>query len=416
MEVPDFACTRRGRLRMNQRWIARIRNGIRIERGRIVEIGRFIHANPELGYEEFGASKRIAGYLERLGFEVEMPYAGLKTAFRAVLKGKGRGHKVAVLAEYDALKGLGHGCGHNLISVAAMAAAAGMAACRGRFAGQFEVIGTPGEEGKAGKEDMIRAGAFRHLDACFMTHPSMGNKICIGCTANKMFNVRFKGRSVHAATPQEGINALDAAVLFYNSINSLRQHLGEDARVHAIITNGGQAVNVIPELAEVAVCVRSMDEGYLHGLERRVMNAARSAGRAVGASVSIARRGHWYRSFCPNTALDTLLIESYGNAGIALKRGTGKEGRGSLDMANVSKVVPSSHPYFCIVPKNAGKVALHTLEFLQLANARASYEQAIRAGIGMALAVCRLLSEQNLVKQIKKEFMAGGSKPAKSEG
>jgi len=384
--------------------VTAVRRAVNAEKRRIVKVGRFVHANPELGFAEVCAAKRIADYLGELGFTVEAPYTGFKTAFRAVLKGRARGPAVAVLAEYDALPGLGHGCGHNLITTAAITAAAGMAGCRKHWRGQFEIIGTPAEEMWAGKSLMVDRGAFNHLSACFMTHPSIKSRSTGPSNASRSFTARFRGKAAHAAAaPQDGINALDAAILFFNSVHAMRQHLREDARIHGIITEGGQACNVIPELAEVRMCVRGQDEVYLEVLRKRVAAAARSAAKAIGATVSIQWEKHWYRAFRPNPALDTVLQETFRQARIPLpKARSGPEGRGSLDMANVSRVVPAAHPFFGILPKSAKGVAIHTREFLRYADTPLAYRRAVQAGTGMALAAQRLLSERQTLTGIKR--------------
>ncbi len=384
----------------------RLRAGIAAERRRIIEIGRFIHAHPEEGYQEYRACDRLTAYLDDLGFAITRPYAGLETAFRAVLKGGRQKPRIAVLAEYDALAGLGHGCGHNLISTAALTAAAGVAAC-GRLPGQFELIGTPAEETTAGKAAMVAAGAFQHLDAAIMTHPSVENKITVGCTANRRFTATFHGKAAHAAgAPEAGINALDAAILFFNSVNALRQHLREDARIHGIITHGGEAENVIPERAQIRIGVRSLDEGYLGTLRKRVAACCRSAAKAVGGRVTVKWDKHMYRAFRINRALDQVVLTGYETAGIRLRQGDGCEGRGSLDLANVSQIIPAAHPYFGIVPKNREAVALHTRDFLELADRPYAYTAAIQAGTGLAISAVKLLTHPKTLQAVRKAFRA----------
>jgi amidohydrolase len=382
-----------------------IAKAVRCEKRRIVELGRFIHAHPELGFQEREAARRITGFLEAIGFEIQQPHAKLATAFRARLRGTGRGPVIGVCAEYDALPELGHACGHNLITVTAIAAAAGIAGTRGRWRGQFEIIGTPAEEMHAGKSLMAAAGAFDHLDACFMAHPSTENAATVHSNALKSFTATFRGRAAHAAaSPEAGINALDAAVLFYSSLNAMRQHLREDARVHAIITKGGTSHTVIPALAEVRAGVRSNDEAYLDELVKRIAAAGRSAAKAIGARASIRWDRHGYRAFRLNPALEGVLKESYAAAGIRLRDVVDPTRRGSLDMANVSQIVPAGHPFFSIVPKGAAKAALHTPDFRRLANAPHAYSQAVKAGTGMAIAAARLLTEGQVLKAVKRDF------------
>lgn len=369
-----------------------VRAAIASGKGRILSIGRAIHADPELGFREVHAARQLTGYLRDLGFAVRMPYAGLTTAFRAVLDSGRKGPAVGVIAEYDALAGLGHGCGHNLISVAALAAAAGVRGLKGAWRGTFEVIGTPAEELFAGKGIMADRGAFRHLDACFMVHPTSSDMVTPASNALETVTVCFHGRAAHAAAnPEEGINALDAAVIFLNSLNALRQHLREDARIHAIVTDGGRAVNVIPERAEVKAVVRSCDESYLVVLRRRVAQAARGAARAVGARVSLKWDSKGYRAFRVHPELDALLVDTFRQAGIRLGPAGVRESRGSLDMGNVSRVVPAAHPFFSVIPAGSRPLALHTREFLRQVNTPYAYGRALKAGTGMALAALRLL-------------------------
>ena len=385
--------------------LSQVRTSVSRERKPIIAVGQFIHAHPELGFRERQAADRITAYLEGLGFAVERPYGTLDTAFRAVIRGKGRGPTVGVLAEYDALPEVGHVCGHNLITTAAISAAAGVAGTRASWPGQFEIIGTPAEEMHVGKSPMAAAGAFDHLDACFMTHPSVSSRRTGLSNALRAFKARFRGRAAHAAAaPQLGINALDAAILFFNTVHAMRQHLREDARIHGIITEGGTACNVIPETAAIEVGVRSQDEDYLETLRRQVVRACRSAAAAVGARVTIRWDGHWYRAFRLNDPLDDLLVECYGAAGIRLGRGEASEFRGSLDMGNVSQVVPAAHPFFNIVPRGAAAAGLHTREFAGLANEPASYRAAMKAGTGMALAAVRLLADRKALGLVKRAF------------
>ena len=361
----------------------------------IIKLGRYIHHNPEIGFKEEKAVTSIIEFLNSLGFKTEINYCQLKTAFKSVIKNGNKGKSVAVLAEYDALPGLGHGCGHNLISVAAVTSAVIMTKTRELWEGEFCVIGTPAEELYAGKGIMAERGAFSGIDACFMAHPSSSSMMTVPSNALETIIITFKGKAAHAAVnPEDGINALDAAVLFYNSINSLRQHMREDARLHAIITEGGKAVNVIPDTAEVKVVVRSNDEKYLSELKRRVCNAAKSAGKAIGADVLLKEEKPSYRAFKINLWLDNILRETFKLIGIELGMPHAKESRGSLDMGNVSRIIPSAHPFFSIVPKGKKHIPLHTNRFMKQADTNYAYEQAIKAGIAMALAAISLLARR----------------------
>jgi len=383
--------------------LTRIRRTVQAQREGILDVGQFLYANPETGFKERLAARRITAFLKGLGFEIQAPYAGIETAFRASIR-SGRGRQViAVLAEYDALEGIGHACGHNLITTAALAAAAGMAGCRELWRGRFEVIGTPAEEMLAGKCVMADRGAFDHLDACFMTHPWTESCITLGSNALRSFTATFHGKAAHAAAaPAEGVNALDAALLFFNAIHAMRQHLREDARIHGIVTEGGRAVNVIPERAQVCIGVRALDERYVADLERRVVRACRAAARSVGARVRIRADPHAYRPFRHNAPLDRLLTECYARAGIELRQGEGMEFRGSLDMGNVSQLVPAAHPFFNIFGKGVQTASPHTRGFLEQAALPYACAEAVKAGEGMALAAARLLSDRGTMRAVKK--------------
>ncbi|OGV65617.1 MAG: hypothetical protein A2498_08895 [Lentisphaerae bacterium RIFOXYC12_FULL_60_16] len=382
-----------------------IKDCVRRQASALRAIGRALHAEPEIGFQEHRAVQRVVAFLREQGYRVEHPWVGLKTSFRATLTGRTpRGPCLGVLAEYDALDGLGHACGHNLITVAALSAAVGMAGTRAHWRGRFEIIGTPAEELFAGKGIMADRHAFDHLDACWMTHPSTFNRPIAGANALETLVVQFRGKAAHAAVcPWDGINALDAAVLFINALNAWRQHLHEDARLHAVVRDGGKAVNVIPEQAVVEVVVRSSSEARLDALCRQVRRAARGAGLALGAGVSIRPVKPGYRSFRINAALETVMTEAYNMAGIVFETAKGNETRGSLDMGNVSQIVPASHPFFGIVPAGHTVAALHTRDFMKLANTDYAYQQAMKAGIGMALAAVRLSTDTGAFQAVKQE-------------
>ena len=202
------------------RFVPAIRKAVKRKEDRIIDVGRFIHAHPEPGGKEKRAAKRITACLREFGFEVEMPWGGMSTAFRARISNGNDRPCIAVLAEYDALEGLGHGCGHNLITVAALSAACGMAHFLDGWKGRFEVIGTPAEELLGGKCRMAERGAFDHLDACFMTHPSATSRATMPSNALQSFHAVFHGRAAHAAiAPRDGVNALDAAILFFQHLH-----------------------------------------------------------------------------------------------------------------------------------------------------------------------------------------------------
>src|SRR5947209_3698706 len=207
-------------------------------------IGRDIHHNPELGYEEHRAAGWLTGLLRDHGFEVTPGVADTPTAFTAVRR-DGDGPAIAFLAEYDALAGLGHGCGHNLIATASAGAGIALAQALDRFPGRVQVIGTPAEEGGGGKIRLIRAGIFQEVDAAMMFHPDAKTQVLHWALAVTHMQFEFIGRAAHASgDPEKGINALDAFVLAYNGISMLRQHIKEGARLHGFLTERGTAPNM----------------------------------------------------------------------------------------------------------------------------------------------------------------------------
>ena len=218
------------------------------QRSRLVDLSHRIHANPELSFEETRAAGWLCDYLDDVGFEVERGAYGLATAFSAT-KGSGR-PCVAFLCEYDALPEIGHACGHNVIAAAGAGAAVGLASVIGKLDGSIRVLGTPAEEGGGGKVIMAREGALDGIDIAMMVHPSGNDLLGIDALAITALQVEYRGRAAHAAaSPQHGINALDALVAGYNAVAQLRQHIAPGERVHGIITNGGQAANVVPDYA-----------------------------------------------------------------------------------------------------------------------------------------------------------------------
>lgn len=235
---------------------------LEIRRSELVRLSSDIHDNPELGFQEVKAVSWLSNYLENNGFCVEKGVAGLATAFQATY-GEGK-PKIAVLAEYDALPGIGHGCGHNIIAASAVGAGVASKIVVDNLGGSIIILGTPGEETFGGKIDMIKAGIFDDVDVAMMVHPSVLNMAIYRTLACLPLEVEFFGKAVHAAIhPAEGVNALEAIILAFNSINSLCQHIKEQARIHGIITNGGEAPNVVPAYSAAKFIIRAPDYAYL---------------------------------------------------------------------------------------------------------------------------------------------------------
>ncbi|GAA1805473.1 M20 family metallopeptidase [Nesterenkonia flava] len=334
---------------------------------RLQEVAKDLHEHPEIRFEEHHAAARLTAEVREAGFELEAPYAGLDTAFIGRWSAPGSTENsptIAVFCEYDALEGLGHACGHNIIAAAGLGA--GILIKERLEAtgtpGHLVLVGSPAEEGGGGKVPMIEAGVLNGVDLAMMVHPAGDDAVSATILSRVALDVRFTGRASHAAgAPHKGRNALDAATLSLSAIGLLRQQLPDDARVHAIITDGGQAPNIIPEHTAMRVFVRSekRDE-LLDDVLPRVENCFHGAALATGCEVSITQPTPPYFSMITNPVLGEIAEQAMASLG----RPVGEVGTlGSTDMGNVSRVVPSIHP---LVSLGAGLVP-HTREFAERA-------------------------------------------------
>ena len=356
----------------------------------LIRMADAIHANPEVAFQEFESAALLSRALEENGFAVERGVADLETAFVATLRRGDGGPTVAFLAEYDALPGLGHACGHNLIGTSAVGAGLAMKAVLPELAGTIQVIGTPGEEGGGGKVYMVDAGVFDGVDAALIVHPSSKNKTRSTSLTSYKISVEFFGQAAHAASkPDEGINALDAVIQTYNGINALRQHLRDDARIHGVITHGGDAPNIVPEYAAARFYVRAADMPYTEEVLEKVRACAEGAALATGARLEFKEYAPHYENMLANPKLADLAEANMAVLGIEVKPLEPKERMGSTDMANVTQVVPGLHPSIAIGPEEMGG---HTAEFCQAAGSPAGHEGMIQAAKLMAMTAVDLLA------------------------
>jgi amidohydrolase len=387
----------------------RVTAEIEAQRDDLIRIADTIHAHPEVAFEEFESAALLSGTLEENGFQLERGVADLETAFVATLKGKEAGPTVALLAEYDALPGLGHACGHNLIGTAAMGAGLALRTVLPELAGNIQVIGTPAEEGGGGKAIMVEAGVFDRVDAAMMFHPSSKNLTRRTSLTSYKIQIEFFGKPAHAAAkPDEGINALEAMILTYNSINALRQHLRDDARIHGIITHGGDAPNIVPDYAAARFYVRAADTPYTVEVIEKVRACAEGAALATGARLEFGRYAPHYDNRLPNPKLYDLAEANMAALGIVLS--PPDERMGSSDMGNVSQVVPSIHPYIAIGPEEMGG---HTVEFCEAAASPAGHEGMIKAAKMLAMTAVDLLAEPANLIEAKAAFAEQTARQAK---
>lgn len=317
--------------------------------GDLVTLSNTLHADPEVAWQEHRSSAAVGDALKKLGFAVTRDYLGFDTAFLATF---GSGPvRIGIMAEYDALPGLGHACGHNIIAASAVGAAAGLAAVAGQAGLTIEVYGTPAEEGGGGKIEMLDRGAFQNLDLAMMVHPAPVNIAEARPFAVSHSHVRYTGKAAHAgAYPERGINANDAFIVAQVALGLLRQQLPAGVRVHGVMTNGGEAPNAIPEVTEGRWYVRAESLAQLVEIEARVLACFEAGALATGCTLEFTPESQPYAEF---TTAEGALAHFKRNATELGRDFTPTEGdsamnRASTDMGNVSRIAPSIHPYLSI--------------------------------------------------------------------
>ncbi len=384
-------------------------------RQELVDISLDIHAHPELNYQEHHAARALADALERHGFQVERGVGGVETAFRGVIQGgKGDGPTVALLAEYDALPGIGHGCGHNLIAMSNLGAGLGVKAVMESLPGRVIVLGTPAEEGGGGKIRLLDASVFKDVDVALSSHPSSNRTIIPAdipqdqswSLAMVGYRYAFHGKAAHAAVvPHEGINALNAVIHLFTGIDALRQHLREDVRIHGIITDGGKAPNVVPDFAAANFMLRSRDREYLHEVVDKVRRVAEGAAQITGARLEVLPAHPLYENVRPNAVLAQAARANAQAVGMPLDAApVGWNGGGaSTDFGNVSQALPAYYLRFAV---SRQPVPGHSTAMAEAAKSDFGHDNAIATAKVLALTVCDLLAHPDLVAAAKADFAA----------
>ncbi len=376
-----------------------IHREIEKEKEKLIEMSRAIHHRPETGGKEFFAVDLITGYLEQKGFKVWRGIGGLKTAFMASYGEDG--FHIGFCAEYDALPEIGHGCGHNLIGIAAVAAGIALASTINGQTGRVSIIGTPDEEDHGGKVDLVKTGVFDDVDAALMFHPGCSTSTHTESLACCDFQFIFHGKNAHAARePWEGRNALDAVIQTFNGINALRQHLKDDVRIHGIISEGGLAANVIPDRAVAEFLIRAFDKHYLGEVIERVIACARGAATATGTTLEVNESGYPYDAMLSNKTLADVFTDSLHEVGYKIKSNH-DEGLGSIDMGNVSRVTPSIYPVIAITEQ---WIPGHTPEFAELCDTDEAYDLMLTISRAMAVTGLKILRDHKLQEKIEEEF------------
>lgn len=362
-----------------------IKATIEARAGELTEISRWMYENPEVAYEERESSARLADFLKGNGFDVEYPAYGLETAF--VARAGDTGPEVIICAEYDALPGVGHACGHNIIATSALGAGIGLLDAANKLGFRITVLGTPAEEKFGGKVDLINAGAFEGAKLAMMVHPSTHDVVDPPVISVSHIDVIFRGKTAHAsAYPFLGINALDAFVQAYVNVSTLRQQLEPTDKVHGIVTHGGDAPNIIPDHTRSSWYVRAPQQDRLEVLLPRVLACFEAAATATGCTHEIEYVGHTYEDMISNPIMVELFAANSEALGRPMMRG--KElpptVSGSTDMGNVSKLVPTIHPMISI---DSTPAVNHQPEFAAHTITPAGEKGLIDGAVGMAWTV-----------------------------
>jgi amidohydrolase len=375
---------------------------ISASRGELGNLSRELHDNPETAFEERQACARLTEFLEKHGFAVEKGICDLPTAFRARC---GDGAPViAFLAEYDALPKLGHACGHNLIATSS--AAAGLAACAAvdALGGTVVVLGTPGEELYGGKAVMAERGAFDDVDIAMIAHPGGGEFFAMNTLACETLQVQFHGRAAHAAAqPEAGVSALEALIQSYNGVNSLRQHIPARARISGVITDGGEAANIIPAHTAATFIVRADTDRNLEELKERVINCFAGAATATGAKLEY-EWGEHYAVMVNNRTMADLFERNMRALGRPFPPGDHEAMDFSTDVGNVSQLVPTIHPFLAIAPP---EVPIHSPAFAEAAATGAALDCLLDAAVAMAMTAVDLLADPAKFEEVQAEFRQG---------
>jgi len=364
------------------------------------ELALQIYNDPETSGKEYQSSVLIASFLEEQGFDITAPYADLPTAFKASI-GHGQTH-IALLGEYDALPDIGHGCGHNLIAAASTLAACALLPVLETIGGRLSVIGTPSEEQGSRKIDMIENGAFEDIQMAMISHPTAIHDVAtIFSYANTDVWVTFHGKEAHAAaSPEQGINALDALILSFNAINALRQQLKSDVRIHGIILKGGEAANIIPSLTKAHFMVRSKNGTYLKSIIQKVGDIFRGAALQTGCTANIDI-GHTCLNMKNNKAMAETYIQSMAELGQAVDLRCNSLSFGSTDMGNVSHLIPSIHPLFAISDE---ELTPHTTSFCLAAGSSQALEAMVQNAKGLALTALKMYIDKDLCAKAQEDF------------
>ncbi|HXC93407.1 MAG TPA: M20 family metallopeptidase [Geobacteraceae bacterium] len=365
----------------------------------LLRIVRALYEKPELPLKENNAAALLTGILGDNGFEVSRGVAGMETAFIGT-SGSGS-PSVALIAEMDGLPGLGHACGHNIIAAASTGAALILSKLLPAGSATISVFGTPAEELGIGKIEMIKAGCFEGIDFAMMVHPSSKRQVIKQFLGLAKIRFTFHGKAAHAAAyPEDGVNALDAVIQTFNSVNAMRQQTRQDVRIHGIITDGGVAPNIIPAKGSCYFYVRADDLQELEKSKERLITCAKAAGIATGCTLEIEDDP---RVIAPMKILPSfyrIYSEQLATLGLEESEAARDKNKGSSDIGNLSQVVPTIHPH---VPIGAG-INIHTEGFAAATISKRGELAAVEGATALALTAIELIFSPARRADINKEF------------
>jgi amidohydrolase len=368
---------------------------------RSIEMANYIFDNPETSLKEFKTKDYLVAELKNNDFQIQEGLGGFNTAFRAEFSFERPGPAVAFIAEYDALPGIGHACHHHIIASASVNAAIAVSKLGRELCGKIICIGTPAEESTNTKGIMREKGAFDDIDAALMFHGGPRNNTKLTVLAFEGLEFNYKGKAAHAAaSPYDGINALDAVIMLFTSINALRQQLREDIKIHGIITNGGDAVNIIPELASARFYIRSKNHNNLSEVVEKVKNCARGAALQTGAELDISVFEDSGNDLLENSFLIKEYEENFRSTGEKLDEEPFL--LGSTDIGNLSHYIPVIHP---MVKTAEEGCSLHTAEFLNYGKTETAYYGMMVGMKSIVMTAVRILTDPEFAKNVKEVFI-----------
>ena len=370
-------------------------------RGRSIEMANYIFDNPELSAKEFKTKEYLIAELKDNDFQIQEGLGGFDTAFRAQFSFEKPGPTVAFIAEYDALPNIGHACHHHIIASASVNVAIAMSKLGRDLCGTIICMGTPAEECMDAKGMMRKNGAFDGIDVVLMFHGGSRNNTKLIVLAVDGLEFSYKGRAAHAAaSPHEGINALDAVILLFTSVNALRQQLREDVRIHGNVIKGGDAVNTIPESASARFQMRSQQRKYLNEVVEKVKNCARGAALQTGAELTISVFEDPGNDLLKNNFLIKEYEENFGSFGEKLDDEPFL--LGSTDIGNLSYYIPVIHPMIKTAERG---FALHSVDFLNYGKTETAYNGMMVGMKSIAMTAVRILMDGQFLKNVKEDFI-----------